>query len=139
MLHIIPIQSKDEQRALAGSFGERFDERALAYLAVEEDENDDQTPLGFMQFTLGEDDAEVLCLREAEGTDDLEAMQILARAAFSFIHRIGLASVSMKKSAVSKKVAKALHPQDGGDVFRLDLIRYFAMPCEERAAQNKPE
>ena len=136
MLHIIPIQSKDEQRRVAETFGESFDERAFAYLAVEEGEDGERKPLGFMQFTLGCASAEVLCLREAAGCDDLEAMIILARAAFSFIHRIGLASVSMKKSAVGDRLADALCLTGSGDVLRLDLMRYFAAPCGERAAQN---
>ena len=135
MLHIIPIQSKDEQRSLAEEFGERFDERSFAYLAVDED-GGGKKPLGFMQFTLGCSSAEVICLREAKGSDDLEAMLILARAAFSFIHRIGLTAVSMKKSAVSERVAAALRLSDEGDTLRLDLMRYFAAPCAERAAQN---
>lgn len=136
MLHIIPIQTKDEQKALAEAFGERFDERALAYLAVEEGENGERKPLGFMQFLLGEDGADVLCLREAADSDDLEAMMILARAAFSFIHRIGLREIVAPKTAVDEKLARALSLSDCGDCWRLDLLRYFAMPCDERAKQN---
>ena len=139
MLHIIPIQSKDEQRSLAEAFGERFDERALAYLAADESDEGDRKPIGFMQFILGCDSAEALCLREAVDSDDLEAMMILARAAFSFIHRIGLQSVTVKKSAVSERLAAALRLTDCGDVWRLDLMRYFAAPCGERAAQNAVE
>ena len=135
MLHIIPIQSKDEQRALAEAFGERYDEQAFAYLAVEEGESE-RRALGFMQFTLGTDSAEVLCIREADGEDDLEAMMILARSAFSFIHRIGLRTVSAQKGAISDRLAAALALEDDGGVRRLDLIRYFAMPCGERARQN---
>ena len=136
MLHIIPIQSKDEQRELAAKFGETFEDRAFAYLAVEEDETGKRLPLGFMQFTLGCDSAEVICLREAKGTDDKEAMMILARSAFSFIHRIGLGSVGVKKNAINESIAKALCMKDSGDLWRLDLMRYFAMPCGERTAQN---
>ena len=135
MLHIIPVQSKSEQRTLAESFGECFDERAFAYLAVEEDETL-QTPLGFMQFTLGDECAEVLCLRETHGVDDTEAMLILARAAFSFIHRVGIAAVIANKNALDPRLAAALSLEDTGGTWRLDLDRYFALPCEARQHRN---
>lgn len=136
MLHIIPIQSKDEQKTLAGAFGESYDERALAYLAADEDESGESKPIGFMQFTLGCASAEALCIREAKDSDDLEGMIILARSAFSFIHRIGLREVTAKKEALDEKLARALGMKDSGDTWRLDLLKYFAMPCEERARQN---
>lgn len=135
MLHIIPVQSKDEQKALAESFGEPFEERALAYLAAEQDENEEKKPLGFMQFTLGER-AEVLCIREAKGSDDLEAMMITARAAFSFIHRVGINEVFAKKGTLSEKLALALGLVDAGDAWKLDLFAYFTMPCSERSKLN---
>ena len=139
MLHIIPVQSKEEQRSLAEAFGERFDDRAFAYLAVDESDDGERKPIGFTQFTLGCDSAEVLCLAEAADSDDIEAMMILARAEFSFIHRIGLRYVSVKKSAVGKRLAEALRLNDAGEVWRLDLMRYFAAPCGERTAQNTLE
>ena len=134
MLHIIPIQSKDEQKALAALFGESFDERALAYLAVEESEQG-QKPLGFCQFALGES-AEVLCLREAKDSDDGEAMMILARTAFAFVHRIGIEEVAAPKAAIDEKLARALGMRNDGYMWRLDLMRYFAVPCAERAKLN---
>ena len=136
MLHIIPIQTKDEQKALAEAFGDRFDERALAYLAVEEGESGERKPRGFMQFLLGEDGADVLCLREAADSDDLEAMMILARAAFSFVHRVGIGEVCAEKDAVDAALAAALGMKDEDGGWRLDLVRYFATPCAERAKQN---
>lgn len=133
MLHIIPMQSKIEQEAAAGRFGESFCERALAYLAVDENEAGQITAeLGFMQFTLGDEAAEVLCLREAEGADDPEAMQILARAAFSFIHRIGLTLVRVPKGAADESLMKALRMSDRGDFWELNISAYFAMKCEDR-------
>ena len=140
MLHIIPIQSKDDQKALAEAFSERFDERAFAYLAAEEDERGEREAIGFMQFTLGEDEATVLCLREAPGCDDPEAMQILARAAFSFIHRVGVRYVAVPDGRASDKLTAALRMTDSGDGRKtLDLSHYFALPCDARAAINEQQ
>ena len=135
MLHIIPIQSKDEQRSLAEAFGERYDERALAYLAAEEADCGESRAIGFVQFTLGER-ADVLCLREAKDSNDAEAMMILARAAFSFVHRIGVGEVAAAKGAIDEKLARTLGMTDDGEAWSLDLARYFALPCAERAKLN---
>lgn len=133
MLHIIPIQSKDEQKALAERLGESFSENAFAYLAVDENESGEITALiGFMQFTLGEEAAQVLCLREISGNHDLEAMQILARAAFSFIHRVGLTVVRVPKGAAGEELMAALRMHDLTDFWELDIAAYFAMKCEDR-------
>lgn len=133
MLHIIPIQSKKEQKAIAEKLGESFSERAFSYLAVDEDEDGEVTSvIGFMQFTLGDDAAQVLCLREAAGSDDLEAMQILARTAFSFIHRIGLTTVQVPKDASDERLMSALRMEDCGDFWELNIAGYFAMKCEDR-------
>lgn len=133
MLHIIPIQSKDEQRRLADGLGERFSPAAFAYLAVDEDERGEILSLiGFMQFVLGEDAAQVICLRQAPDSHDLEAMQILARAAFSFIHRVGLRFVRVPKGAADAELMSALRMQDRTDFWELDISAYFAMKCEER-------
>lgn len=133
MLHIIPIQSKDEQKALAENFGESFSDAAFAYLAVDEDESGKIAAfIGFMQFTLGKDAAEVLCLREATDSHDLEAMQILARAAFSFVHRVGLRFVRVPKEAAGGELMAALRMKDCTDFWELDIDGYFAMKCEER-------
>ena len=135
MLHIIPIQSKNEQRSLAEAFGERYDESALAYLAAEEADGGESRAIGFMQFTLGER-ADVLCLREAKDSDDAEAMMILARAAFSFVHRVGIEKVAAPKDAIDERLARALGMTGGSEEWSLDLARYFAMPCAERAKLN---
>ncbi len=133
MLHIIPIQSKDEQKALAERIGESFSDAAFAYLAVDEDERGEITAIiGFMQFTLGEEAAEVLCLREFPGSHDTEAMQILARAAFSFIHRVGLSIVRVPKGAADEELMTALRMRDLTDFWELDIAGYFAMKCEDR-------
>lgn len=133
MLHIIPIQSKNEQQVLAERLGESFCQEAFAYLAVDENESGDIVSLiGFMQFTLGDEAAQVICLREFPESHDIEAMQILARAAFSFIHRVGLNLVRVPKSGTDEELMAALRMREREDFWELDIAAYFAMKCEDR-------
>lgn len=133
MLHIIPIQTKEEQHALADRFGVTYDERAFAYLAVEEDENGGiNSAIGFMEFTVGEDRADVIAVKSAPGIDDPEAMQILSRAAFAFIHRIGVREVFIPEGCADESLMDALRLEKTDKGRRLDLVRFFATKCTER-------
>ena len=133
MLHVSPIQDKGQQEKLAEIFHAEYDADAFAYLAADDElDGTVNTLIGFMQFRLGDGFAVVSDLREYEGVDDAEAMQIMARAAFAFIARIGIGEVRVEKAGVDGELMKIMKMEDRGDVWALDLIRYFTTKCGDR-------
>lgn len=133
MLHISPIQDKSQQEALAGIFHAAYDADAFAYLAAD-DEIDGTVDhlIGFMQFRLCDTFAAVSDLCEADGIDDAEAMQIMARAAFAFVSRIGIGEVRVAKTGVDAELMKIMKMEDRGEYWALDLVKYFATKCGDR-------
>lgn len=133
MLHIIPIQYKSRQEEFAKIFSVSYEARAFAYVAVD-DEIDGKVNslIGFMQFTVCDGYAEVVSLTPFEDVEDDEAMQIMARTAFAFVHRIGTPEIRVPKSACGEGLMKLLRMEDRGDVWVLDLAKYFAAKCSDR-------
>lgn len=110
-----------------------YSDRAFAYLALDEDADGNANALiGFLQFTVGDGFAEVISLTQQEGSDDEEAMQIMARAAFSFIDRIGVPEVRIPKTVCSEKLMKLLRMEDKGDFWSLDVAKYYGTRCGDR-------
>ena len=133
MLHIVPVQDKSRQAQLAQLFAVDYSDRAFAYLALDEDADGNANALiGFLQFTVGDGFAEVISLTQQEGSDDEEAMQIMARAAFSFIDRIGVPEVRIPKTVCSEKLMKLLRMEDKGDFWSLDVAKYSGTRCGDR-------
>jgi len=132
MLHIIPIQDKEKQKELAGIFGVIYDERSFSYVA-QDDELDGtvNSYIGFMQFRLCDTYAEVGTLSMYGGKYDSEAMQIMARTAFSFMGRIGIHDVHVQKP-VSEMLMTEMKMTDMGEYYMLDLVKYFTTKCGDR-------
>lgn len=133
MLHIIPVQDKGRQEEFAKIFSVGYDARAFAYVAVDDSiDGKVNSLIGFMQFTLCDGYANVVSLTPFEGVEDDEAMQIMARAAFAFIHRIGTPEVRVPKDACGEGLMKLLRTEDRRDAWVLDLEKYFAAKCSDR-------
>lgn len=133
MLHIVPVQDKSRQAQLTQLFSVDYSYRAFAYLALDEDADGNANALiGLLQFTVGDGFAEVISLSQHEGSDDEEAMQIMARAAFSFIDRIGVPEVRIPKTVCSENLMKLLRMEDKGDFWSLDVAKYYGTRCGDR-------
>ena len=85
-----------------------------------------------MQFSVNDTFSEVSAFVCEKGTDDIEAMQIMARAAFSFVYRLSVFSVRIPKSAVKKEIAEALRLDESEDFWSIDVKHYYESRCGER-------
>ena len=133
MLHIIPVQDKKMQSALCDHFEVAYDPRSFAYIAEDCSESGEIiSHIGFMQFSVNDAFAEVSAFVCEKGTDDLEAMQIMARAAFSFVYRLSVFSVRIPKSAVKREIAEALRLDESEDFWSIDVKHYYESRCGER-------
>lgn len=133
MLHIIPIQDKKMQSALCDHFEVAYDPRSFAYIAEDCSESGEIiSHIGFMQFSVNDTFSEVSAFVCEKGTYDIEAMQIMARAAFSFVHRLSVFSVRIPKSAVKKEIAEALRLDESEDFWSIDVKHYYESRCGER-------
>lgn len=133
MLHIIPIQDKKMQSALCDHFEVAYDPRSFAYITEDCSESGEIiSHIGFMQFSVNDTFAEVSAFVCEKGTDDIEAMQIMARAAFSFVYRLSVFSVRIPKSAVKREIAEALRLDESEDFWSIDVKHYYESRCGER-------
>ena len=85
-----------------------------------------------MQFSVNDTFSEVSAFVCEKGTYDIEAMQIMARAAFSFVYRLSVFSVRIPKSAVKKEIAEALRLDESEDFWSIDVKHYYESRCGER-------
>lgn len=133
MLHVIPIQDKNEQKALCDHFNTSFDMRSFAYLAAECDNNDSITSvIGFMQFSVNDSYAQVSSFTYENGCTDSEAMQIMARTAFSFIYRLGVPEVRISKGVFDGETCALLFPCDMGEYRFIDVKKFYESRCGDR-------
>ena len=133
MLHIIPIQDKKMQSAFCDHFEVAYDPRSFAYVAEDCSKSGEIiSHIGFMQFSVNDTISEVSAFVCEKGTDDIEAMQIMARAAFSFVYRLSVFSVRIPKSAVKKEIAEALRLDESEDFWSIDVKHYYESRCGER-------
>lgn len=84
MLILKPIQEKCAQEAICEQCGATYDADMLAYAA-----HADDLLLGVCQFRFYSSFALIKDLKPAPGTEDFEAMFLLARAAMNFIDLCG--------------------------------------------------
>ena len=133
MLHIIPIQDKKMQSAFCDHFEVAYDPRSFAYVAEDCSKSGEIiSHIGLMLFSVNDTFSEVSAFVCEKGTDDIEAMQIMARAAFSFVYRLSVFSVRIPKSAVKKEIAEALRLDESEDFWSIDVKHYYESRCGER-------
>ena len=87
MFKITPVNSPEEQEALARALGCEYRPMYFAYVM-----NDCETGelMGFSQFEINSDGGYISDICEPEGKDDVEAMFILARQTMNFIDLMGM-------------------------------------------------
>ena len=123
MLSITPIQTKSEQAEACSLCGIEYLPDALAYKAEE-----GGRPLGVCQFRVRGGSVEVYHIREAEGTDDLEALLLLGRAALSFAEACGAHEALLYEERRGLPALLGAARAEGG-AYRIDLRGYFEHKC----------
>ena len=123
MFKISPIQSKDEQIAVAEACGSSYKDGAFGY-AMRNSETG--ALMGFSQFEINSDGGLLLDLRPAVNDDDYEAMFILGRATMNFIDMCGTHFLKAFSSSGDNTLLRAigLRPTEDGN-FACDMTGFF--------------
>ena len=123
MFKITPIQSVDEQIAVAKRCGTEYREGAFAYAMIDADSGE---LMGFSQFEITDNGGHLIDLRPIGKEDDYEAMFILGRATMNFIDMCGAHTLSASASAGDNTLLRAigLRPTDDGSLF-CDMTGFF--------------
>lgn len=123
MFKIAPIQSIDEQMAVAHECGSEYKSGAFAYSMRDSDSGD---LMGFSQFEINENGGRLLDLKPVGDTDDYEAMFILGRATMNFIDMCGAHTLSATIDAGDSTLLRAigLKLTENGDYF-CDMTGFF--------------
>ena len=126
MLEIKPIQDKSAQKALCELCGAVYRPEALAYSAY-----DNGAPVGISQFRIIEDAGHLYDLCNTVGTDDLEALIIMGRAALNFIDLCGVHHAFFDAECDNETLIKAIGFSKNSDGrYEMDLTDFFKEPCQ---------
>jgi hypothetical protein len=123
MLEIKPIQDKNAQKALCELCAAVYKPAALAYSAY-----DNGAPVGICQFRIMDDGGHMYDLCNTVGTDDLEALIIMGRAALNFIDLCGVHTAYFEGEETRGAIAVGFRLKDG-KLFA-DLSGMFESPCK---------
>ena len=135
MLVIKPIQKKAVQERLVTACGGRYNADALAYAAYDcaDDAETVRALLGVCQFSLRRGYGAITALLPAPGTDDTEAMTIMARTAAFFLYRCGYPKAVLEDGAADPALVKSLgFRRDAQKRNALDLEHFYNSPCHAR-------
>ena len=126
MLEIKPIQDKNAQKALCELCAAVYKPAALAYSAY-----DNGAPVGICQFRIMDDCGHMYDLCNTVGTDDLEALIIMGRAALNFIDLCGIHRAYFDAKCDNETLIKAIGFSRNADGrFEMDLTDFFKEPCK---------
>ena len=123
MFKITPIQSVDEQIAVAKRCGTEYREGAFAYAMIDADSGE---LMGFSQFEITDNGGHLIDLRPIGKEDDYEAMFILGRATMNFIDLCGTHVLYADVSSGDNTLLRAigLRPTTDGSLF-CDMTGFF--------------
>ena len=116
MFKITPIQSVDEQIAVAKHCGTEYREGAFAYAMIDADSGE---LMGFSQFEVLDGYGYIADIKERFGKSDFEAMIILGRSTMSFLDMIGVNKLRAPLDAGDESLMKRIG-------FKLIDGEYFA-------------
>ena len=122
MLEIKPIREKAAQRELCEMCGAEYKENYFAYGAEE-----DGVRIGICQFYIKGDYGHIFDLKNVIGTDDTEALFIMARGVLNFIDLAG-AHEAYYDGEDSPLVRAVGFSEKDGKLY-MDLGKFFAAPC----------
>mgnify|MGYP000848056439 CR=1 FL=1 len=128
MLIIKPIEQKEEQKLLCEQAGVPFRKAAMAYAA-----RVDGVVVGICQFTMNDTTGTLLDLAKMPGTDDEEAMFIMARQTLNFIDLCGVHSAEYlppKAGETDEHLLRWIGFTMREGKWQMDLTGFFEEPCK---------
>jgi len=125
MLSVLPIQEKDEQKALAELCGAEYNVSLLAYKII-----DGEKPVGFCQFKMSPEGGNIVTLNGLPGEDRFEYMFMLGRGTLSFMEICGAKYAYLDDTSVDPVIAKAIGFSEVGGRMRMEIEGFFNEPCK---------
>jgi len=139
MLAIKPIQEKKFQQVFITQCGGQYDLSSFAYIANECTADGEKIlyPIGGCQFAIRGEKGEISLLRCLPDIEDEEALIIMMRAATNFLFRCGIRFVNILPDAADAALIRKLgfRSEENG-ALSLDLLQYYATPCNQREKLN---
>lgn len=128
MLEVIPIQTKEEQEALAARVGAQYLPDALAYRA-----NAGGEFVGMCQFRLDSAGGHMLTLDFLPGNEDLQPMFVMGRAALNFMDLCGAETAYYEAPLIDRVLVGAIgfRENDEGKL-AVNLKGFFDHPCQHK-------
>lgn len=134
MLKVLPIQSKEEQKAAAAACKINYKDDALAYIATVDD-----VFVGMCQFKLTKDYGAVYDIALLPGKDDFEAMFVMGRAALNFIDLCGVHYAKYISDTIDNGLLSAIGFEKNADgTYAIDLTDFFKHPCQHHKDGPSP-
>ncbi len=130
MLKVLPIQTKDEQKALCAECNIEFKPDLLAYAATV-----DGTFVGMSQFKLTAAGGLVYDLAPVRDRFDFEAMFVLGRGTLNFIDLCGVhfaRFVGVASDEQSTRLLKAVGFKEEGGEYSVNLEGFFTDHCHDK-------
>ncbi len=126
MLEVLPIQTKEEQEALAARCGIPYRAELLAYRAQV-----DGAFVGMCQFTMDADGGRILDFAALPGAYEFEPMFVMGRAALNFIDLCGIHRAYFDAECDNEVLIKAIGFSKNSDGrYEMDLTDFFKEPCK---------
>lgn len=130
MFKITPVQTKDEQMAIAHSLGVCFFESDFAYKMFDLESGE---LLGFSQFEITGECGVLHTLAEPEGKRDFEAMFILGRQTMNFIDLCGTHRMIANNPEVEERLLLAIGFRGTDGEYTVDMQGMFDGHCSGHA------
>ena len=125
MLKVLPIQSKDHQKACAEKCAVPYIADALAYEATV-----DGALVGICQFRVTADGGLIYDLASLPGIDDFESMFIMGRGTLNFIDLCGVHRARFVGEVKDATLLRAVGFKENSDgVFEINLEGFFEDHC----------
>ncbi len=129
MLEVLPIQSKEEQEALAARCGIPYRVECLAYRAQV-----DGVICGMCQFTMNQAGGSILDFAPMPDAYEFEPMFVMGRAALNFIDLCGVHRAFFDAPIENETLVKAIGFTKNADGrYEMDLTDFFKEPCKHSA------
>ena len=126
MIQVIPVQDKEEQARLCARCGVPYDPDLLAYYALD----DAGKFAGICQFRTDADGGHLYHLAAPAGTEELDPLFVMGRAALNFIDLCGIKTATFDGEGVDDALLRRIgFTPDGNSRYTVNLDGFFTHPC----------
>ena len=129
MLEILPVKTKEEQKAYCEELGLDHDPDMMAYAAY-----DNKVFRGISLFRIVGKDCVIYKIKLIDGIEDYLARYLLAKAPLNFADLCGIGTAIFADE--DKKLATDLEFLEKDGVYTLSLKNYFTTPCSRHNEKN---